>query len=197
VGYEALSRDAREKVSILEMFKKYEAVGKLTELKILCYNKQMTIAQKVGLGKVFINVDFNLLAQLQPVSTPPNMEVVLEISETEALHDIANRLEIAKKWREYGYKFAIDDFGAGFISLPFIARLIPDHIKLDRSTVLQAVSSEKFRRVLKDLLLGLQNCSTDGIIAEGIESAQELEVVKELGIYLVQGYLFGKPEELK
>jgi EAL domain-containing protein (putative c-di-GMP-specific phosphodiesterase class I) len=43
----------------------------------------------------------------------------------------------------------------------------------------------------------LRNCSTDGIIAEGIESAIELQVVKELGIFLVQGYLFGKQEELK
>ena len=90
---------------------------------------------------------------------------------------------------------SIDDFGAGFISLPFIARLIPEHIKLDRSTILQAVESNRFRRILKDLLLGLRNCSTDGLIAEGIESAHELEVVRELGIYLVQGYLLGKPEE--
>jgi EAL domain-containing protein (putative c-di-GMP-specific phosphodiesterase class I) len=47
------------------------------------------------------------------------------------------------------------------------------------------------------LLLGLRNCSTDGIIAEGIETTQELEVVRGLGIYLVQGYLLGKPEALK
>ena len=45
------------------------------------------------------------------------------------------------------------------------------------------------------MLLGLRNCSTDGLIAEGIESTHELEVVRELGIYLVQGYLLGKPEE--
>ncbi|HET8760860.1 MAG TPA: EAL domain-containing protein [Nitrospiria bacterium] len=50
---------------------------------------------------------------------------------------------------------------------------------------------------MKDLLLGLRNCSTDGLIAEGIESAEEIEVVRELGIYLVQGYLLGKPDELK
>jgi diguanylate cyclase (GGDEF)-like protein/PAS domain S-box-containing protein len=197
LGYEALSRDAQEKISILDFFKKYQAIGKLNELKCLCYQLQMKKAREIGINKVFINVDFNVLRQLQPLPPPSNMEVVLEISEAEALHDFENRLAIAKEWREHGYKFAIDDFGAGFISLPFIARLIPDHIKLDRSTILQAVASKEFKRILKDLLVGLRKCSTDGIIAEGIESAKELEVVKDLGVYLVQGYLFGKPEELK
>ena len=78
-----------------------------------------------------------------------------------------------------------------------IARLIPDYIKLDRSTVLQAVASEMFRQVLKDLLKGLEICTKDGIIAEGIETTKELKIVKDLGVRLVQGYLFGKPEELK
>jgi diguanylate cyclase (GGDEF)-like protein len=195
VGFEALSRDTQGKLGILDLFKKYQAIGLLDDLKILCFTTQIRTAQAVGLKKVFINVDFKLLGKLQPSSVPPGLEIVLEISEGEALHDVEDHLAIAKRWREHGYKFAIDDFGAGFISLPFIARLIPEHIKLDRSTILQAVESNRFRRILKDLLLGLRNCSTDGLIAEGIESAHELEVVRELGIYLVQGYLLGKPEE--
>jgi EAL domain-containing protein (putative c-di-GMP-specific phosphodiesterase class I) len=123
--------------------------------------------------------------------------VILEISELEALHDIENRLAVTKRWREAGYKFAIDDFGAGFISLPFIARLVPDFIKMDRSTILQAVASEKFRTFLRDLILALRNYVMAGIIAEGIETEKELSVVKTVGIHLVQGFLFGKPGELK
>jgi EAL domain-containing protein (putative c-di-GMP-specific phosphodiesterase class I) len=179
------------------LFKKYQVIGLLDDLKYLCFTTQIRTAQTIGIKKVFINVDFKLLGKLQPSSVPTGLDIILEISEGEAVHDVENHLAIAKRWREYGYKFAIDDFGAGFISLPFIARLIPEHIKLDRSTILQAVESSRFRRILKDLLLGLRNCSTDGIIAEGIELPQELEVVKELGIYLVQGYLLGKPEEIR
>lgn len=196
-GYEALSRDAQGKLNILDLFRKYQAIGQLHELKSLCLRSQLQAAQNIGLDRVFINVDFNLLRQVRPQPVSPSLEVVLEISEAEAVQNVEEHLDVAKTWRAHGYKFAIDDFGAGFISLPFIARLVPDHIKLDRSTVLQAVDSTKFKRVMKDLLLGLRNCSTDGIIAEGIETAQELGVVKELGIYLVQGYLLGKPEELK
>jgi len=197
LGYEALSRDPQGRLSILQLFKRYQAVGQLSELKRICFRSQLQVAGEVGLKRVFINIDFEVLSQLEMIPKPDGMEVILEISEVEALHDIKNHLKIAGKWREQGYQFAIDDFGAGFISLPFIAQLIPDYIKVDRSTILQAVSSEEFRRFLKDLVLALKNYCKEGIIAEGVETAKELGVVRELGIYLVQGFLLGKPQEMK
>ena len=63
--------------------------------------------------------------------------------------------------------------------------------------MLQAVSSEKFRKLLKPLLQTLRAYATDGIIAEGIEQEKELELVKGMGIYIVQGFLLGKPQELQ
>jgi len=197
VGYEALSCDPQSKVSILELFKRYNTIGQLNEFKHLCFRSQLKAAQEVGLQRVFINVDFNMLGQLESVSKPSGMDVILEISELEALHDKDSCLQIAKKWRAKGFQFALDDFGANFVSLPFISQLIPDYIKLDRSTILQALSSEQFRGFLKDLLVALRKYSTEGIIAEGVETANELQVVKNLGIYLVQGFLLGKPDELK
>ncbi|MGH7273081.1 MAG: diguanylate cyclase domain-containing protein, partial [Nitrospiria bacterium] len=185
LGYEALSRDAQGKLSILDFFGRYQVIGQLNELKRICFRSQLKVAGELGLKRVFINVDFNVLNQLELPTKPSGMEVILEISEVEALHDIENHLKMARKWRAQGYKFAIDDFGAGFISLPFIAQLIPDYIKLDRSTILQAVSSEDFRRFLKDLVLALHNYVREGIITEGIETSKELQVVREIGIHIV------------
>ena len=196
IGYEALARDAQGKISVFELFKKYEIIGQLETLKQICFRKQMKVARKLGLKKVFINVDFELLDRIEPFSKPSGIDVILEISEKEALYDVVRHLETARKWRSHGFKFAIDDFGAGFISLPFIAQLIPDYIKLDRSTVLQAVSSTKFRRFLNYLVMALSDYSKEGVIAEGIENEKELEVVKTMKIRLVQGYLFGKPKIL-
>lgn len=196
IAYEALGRDPQGKLGILDLFKKYQAIGQLTELKCFCFRSTLKIAKEVGLERVFINVDFNMLNQLESVPKPPGMDVILEISELEALHDVDNHLKITRKWREMGFKFAIDDFGAGFISLPFIAQLIPDYIKLDRSTMLQAVASEKFRDFLKHLLPALRMYSTEGIIAEGIETEKELRVIKDIGIHLIQGFLLGMPQEL-
>lgn len=203
VGYEAFSRDPKNQLNILELFKKYNAVGQLNELKRLCFLSQMKAAQKAGLDRVFLNVDFTLLGVLEPVAKPAGMEVILEISELEVLNDVEKHLAIARSWRKQGYKFAIDDFGAGFVSLPFIAQLVPEFIKMDRSTILQAVASEKFRGFLKDMIQALENYTSEGIIAEGIETVaegveteKEMQVVKEMGVYLVQGFSLGKPQEL-
>jgi diguanylate cyclase (GGDEF)-like protein/PAS domain S-box-containing protein len=197
LGYEALSRDPQGKLSILELFEKYQAIGHLNELKCLCFRLQLKAAEQAGVKRVFLNVDFNVLSQLEPKHKPHGMEVILEISELEALHDVENHMKITRKWREAGFKFAIDDFGAGFISLPFLARLIPDYIKVDRSTILQAVSSDKFRKFSEDLVRAVRNYSKEGIIAEGIETKQELQIVKEMGIDIAQGFLLGKPQEIK
>ena len=127
---------------------------------------------------------------------PPGMEVILEISEAEDLTEFDKLLRITEQWREEGYQFAIDDFGSGFVSFPFMANLIPDYIKVDRSTILLAVSSERFRAFSKDLVKALEHYSKKGIIAEGVETEEELRVTKELGINLVQGFLLGKPEKM-
>ena len=195
-GYEALGRDPQGKLNILELFKRYQAIGKLEDLKSLCFKMALDAARAAGLQKLFINVDFNILRNMKEISKPQDMEVILEISEKEVLDDVENQLKIAQRWRNKGFKFAIDDFGAGFISLPFIAQLVPEYIKIDRSTILQSVSSIQFREFLKDLIQAMSNYSTEGIIAEGIETEQELQVVKELGLDLVQGFLLGRPHEL-
>jgi diguanylate cyclase (GGDEF)-like protein/PAS domain S-box-containing protein len=193
LGYEALSRDIQEKLSIDVLFKKYDAIGKLDRLKEICFEKQIKTAQSLGLGRVFINADFELLTRLDPLEKPSHMEVIVEISEKEALQDMQRHLKIAQAWRKKGFQFAIDDFGAGFISLPFIAKLIPDYIKIDRSAILQAVSSEKFRNFLNYLVLALKNYARKGMLAEGIETRRELGVVKKMEISLAQGFLLGKP----
>ena len=195
-GYEALGRDPQGKLNILELFKRYQTIGRLHELQCLCFKLELEAAHKFKLERLFVNVNFDMLNDLSHIPKPPDTELILEISEKEVLEDIENRLKIAQKWRAQGFKFAIDDFGAGFISLPFIAQLIPDYIKIDRSTILHAVSSIKFREFLKDMVLALHNYSAEGIIAEGIETEQELNVVKELGLDLVQGFLLGRPHEL-
>ena len=197
LGYEALGRDPKGKLGILEIFKRYEAVGQLTELKCICFKRTLDAAREVSLQRVFINVDFNMLSRLEGISKPPDTDVILEISELEALYDVENYLKIAKKWRADGFKLAIDDFGAGFISLPFIAELVPDYIKIDRKTILQAASSMQFRVFLKDMIQALRNYASEGIIAEGVEKETELQMVRDLGINLIQGFLLGRPHELK
>jgi diguanylate cyclase (GGDEF)-like protein/PAS domain S-box-containing protein len=195
-GYEALSRDPEGYLSNRELFEKYKAVGKLHRLKWFCLGAQIKTAELAGLKRVFINTDFNGLGEIEPLPIPPEMEVILEISNLELLNGAEDHLKITKRWRSLGYKFAIDDFGASEIVLPFIENLAPEYIKLDRSALLQGIASEKSKKSLKILVRAIRNYAKEGIIAEGVENEKELKVIQDLGINFVQGFLFGKPQEM-
>jgi len=178
------------------MFEKYGAVGRLNELKRIIFELQIQTARELGLERVFINADFQLLRELERVSIPDCTDVIVELSEREALDDLETLLGVAQRWRERGCQFAIDDFGAGFISLPFLAMLVPEYVKVDRSALLKAASSEQFKGFLKSLVQAVRTYATAGVIAEGIENQEELQTVRELGISLGQGFLLGKPAEI-
>lgn len=132
IGYEALTRDPQGKLTTPEIFQRYQAIGQLNELKRLCFSSQLNEAQRLGLqgGRLFLNVDFHLLHQIEIMQKPEGNDVVLEISEMEALHShhVESYLALAEKWRAQGFQLAIDDFGAGFVSFPFIAQLVPEYI---------------------------------------------------------------------
>jgi EAL domain-containing protein (putative c-di-GMP-specific phosphodiesterase class I) len=181
---------------VTELFRKYHAVGQLEELKIICFTEQLRLAREARLKRIFLNADFHILDNVVPPRKPDGTEVIIEISERDVLHDVDRHLETATKWRAHGYKFAIDDFGAGFVSLPFVARLMPEFIKIDRSVVLQAVASDTFRGFTKHLLFALRTYATEGIVAKGIETEQELAAMEGIGIFTVQGLLVGRPQEL-
>jgi len=196
VGYEALSRDPEGEVDIETLFRRYAAVNRLLELKKMILRRQVEVAGELGLGRVFINVDFESLGATEPFVKPESVEVVFEVSESEAVSDVEGLLEVVDVWRALGYRFAIDDFGAGLLSLPLIARLLPEYIKVDRTMVAQASASKRFSFFLKDMVLAMRSYSKEGIIAEGIETEEDLEVVRRLGVDHVQGYLTGHPESL-
>ncbi|MBI3803666.1 MAG: diguanylate cyclase [Nitrospirae bacterium] len=197
IGYEALTRDPKGKLNVFDLFRRYHTIGQLNELKQICFSSQIKAAEEHRLDRLFINIDSEILSRMDSIPKPAGVDVILEISEAEALHNVERHLRMAERWREKGFKFAIDDFGAGFISLPFVAQLMPDYIKIDRLTTLQAVSSKKFRNFLKNLITALQEYVAVGMVAEGIETDEELEIVGELGVHLAQGYLLGKPKAFK
>lgn len=193
-AYEALSRDPHGQETVIELFARFEGVGLLGELKELCFRQQLRRAAELGITRLFLNVDFRLLRNLYgKVEPPPGVNVILEISEREALDHIEDRLVLAESWRKQGFKFACDDVGAGFLSLPFVVRLAPEFIKIDLSVVHLAVTSPGLQSFLEMTTRAFHGFS-EGIIAEGIETQEQLDLLKRIGIPLGQGFLLGRPE---
>jgi len=118
--------------------------------------------------------------------------VVLEITERASLDDVSGLHDRIAALRALGFQIALDDLGAGYAGLTSFAQLEPEFVKLDMSLVRDIHLNSIKRKVVRSMV---QLCRDMGkqIIAEGVESAEERDVVTELGCDLLQGYYFAKP----
>lgn len=121
--------------------------------------------------------------------------IVLEITEHAEVKDYSALLAAIEPMRRGGAKLAVDDAGAGYSGLQHILRLRPDLIKLDLALT-RNIDADVARRALAAALVNFGDATNSGIIAEGVETAAELEALKALGVGKAQGYFLGRPSTL-
>jgi EAL domain-containing protein (putative c-di-GMP-specific phosphodiesterase class I)/CheY-like chemotaxis protein/GGDEF domain-containing protein len=119
---------------------------------------------------------------------------VFELTERAAIEDYAQFRELLNEFREKGIEVAIDDAGSGYASLEAIASLAPDYLKITKSLV-STLTDEPIKQDLVKMLVELAGKVGAKTLAEGIETADEYETCRELGIDLIQGYYFAHPRE--
>jgi diguanylate cyclase (GGDEF)-like protein len=121
--------------------------------------------------------------------------IVLEVTESSELgrSDVTRRLE---RLRAVGYRLAVDDFGAGFSNFARLEAMRPDILKLDRSLVSRAGRGVEGGVAFLVAARSVAESLRCEVIAEGVETTEEREVVLATGITLAQGYLLGKPAPL-
>ncbi len=120
--------------------------------------------------------------------------VVLELTERETVEDMARLRESIAACRAAGFRLAADDVGAGNAGLRLLSQIRFDIVKIDLSLVQVGVLEESSRAVLR-ALRDLADRWGAKIVAEGVETPSQLEVVRGLGISAVQGYLVGRPAD--
>jgi EAL domain-containing protein (putative c-di-GMP-specific phosphodiesterase class I) len=118
--------------------------------------------------------------------------VVFEITERTALETVQNVRGSVEALRAQGYRIAIDDLGAGYSGLSSFTELLPDLVKLDMSLV-RGIDSDPARQELVGTMTSACREMGLSIVAEGIETVAERELLVSLGCDLLQGFLFGKP----
>jgi len=118
--------------------------------------------------------------------------VVLEITERASLDHVPRLQDKIAQLRALGFQIALDDLGAGYAGLTSFTQLEPEFVKLDMSLVRDIHLNPIKRKIVRSMV---QLCRDMGkqIIAEGIETAEERDVVAELGCDLLQGYFFARP----
>ena len=116
----------------------------------------------------------------------------LEITESALIADPQKAEQVLHGLRALGVTIALDDFGTGYSSLGYLHRFPIDSIKVDRSFVSQIQKAPKSVDIVR-AIVGLARNFNLGVIAEGIETEQDMMVISALGCDMGQGYLFGKP----
>jgi len=116
--------------------------------------------------------------------------LVVEITETAALHDIDESAGFVTTLRDLGCRIALDDFGAGHTSLQHLQSLAVDTVKIDRSFIRNIATSPESHIFLRHLL-GLAKSFGFTTVAEGVETAEEAEILRREGVDYFQGYYFG------
>jgi len=123
----------------------------------------------------------------------PAKRLELEITEGVFLSNDDHVHEMIASLKAIGLKLALDDFGTGYSSLSYLQRVPFDKIKIDRSFVTGASDPEGRNAALIRAMVGLASDLKMQTTAEGVETQEELALVRTLGCSLVQGYIFGKP----
>jgi EAL domain-containing protein (putative c-di-GMP-specific phosphodiesterase class I) len=117
---------------------------------------------------------------------------VLEITERAPLSGLEQVRERVRELRKLGFRIAVDDLGAGYAGLTSFATLDPDIVKLDMNLV-RGIESSAVKRKLVGSVSSLCREMEMLLVAEGVETAAERDVLAELGCDLFQGFLFARP----
>lgn len=122
----------------------------------------------------------------------PAERVELEITESILLDDSGTALECLAQWKRLGVRIALDDFGAGYCNLSYLSRLPVDRLKVDASLIRTMTTEPKVVTVVSSVIsLGRElGCE---VLAEGVETAEQLQMLRELGCQQAQGFLLGYP----
>jgi sensor c-di-GMP phosphodiesterase-like protein len=164
-----------------------EEVGPLLERRPHMY-VTFNIAPRHLAGDMLVD-DIGSIFVGGPISTS---QIVLEITERYQIEDLAATRELIASLQGIGCRIAIDDVGTGHNGLTYILKLGVDIIKIDKIFV-DAINTEAHSRAIVDTLVDLARNLRMQIVAEGVEDFKQVELLRERGIGLAQGYVFAPP----
>ena len=165
--------------------------------------KQIKIWNDINKKDLFISVNVsthqikdptfaNTVVQiLEYTGLPPDL-LKIEITESLIMQNPENTIKNMKNLRDKGIEFSIDDFGTGYSSLNYLKKLPIDTLKIDRSFVIDSLMSRDDREIIKTIIAISKNLGIN-TVAEGVESLEHKEFLKDAGCKMMQGFYFNKP----
>jgi EAL domain-containing protein (putative c-di-GMP-specific phosphodiesterase class I) len=201
VAVEALARFPQTpKVKPTMWFARAEAVGLRVELEKAALELALeTASARPPEIELAVNLSPAMLERADVadmLADPRSGRVIVEITENAQVEDYRALQQALDPIRKRGVRLAVDDAGAGFSSFRHILQLSPDIIKVD-ITLTRGIDADRAKRALAAALITFTTEIGADIIAEGIETAAELEALRSLGVGFGQGFFLGRPGRLE
>jgi EAL domain-containing protein (putative c-di-GMP-specific phosphodiesterase class I) len=196
-GYEALSRFQLDPLRPPDQwFAEADAAGLGPELEMHAIRSAIKSRHRLPTG-TYLSVNVSpktLLSQgfaalLQSLDGEP---LVVEVTEHSAVEDYDELKRAIDQFRARGVRLAIDDLGTGFASFMHIVKLLPEFMKLDLSLT-RDIEADAVKQALTAALVGFASQIGAHLIAEGVETVEEMQTLKALGVECAQGYYLGAP----
>ena len=148
-------------------------------------------------SKQFIQQDLikNVARILEETKLDPKA-LKLEITESMVMDNVEQATEMLKQLRALGLKLSIDDFGTGYSSLSYLHRFPVNTLKIDRSFVTRMTDNNENLEIVRTIITLAQTLGMD-VVAEGVETQEQLSMLRTLGCENGQGYFFSKPVDWK
>ncbi|MGH2949710.1 MAG: EAL domain-containing protein, partial [Solirubrobacteraceae bacterium] len=166
------------------------------DLEVACWAATCEAGAPPAGRLLFVNVAPDALGHpgLERLAGRLPSRLVIELTEQDAVQDIARLRERLEPWIARGALVAVDDAGAGFTSLEYVAEIRPDFLKLCRGMV-TGVDLDAGRQAVLRATVAFAREVGARVVAEGVERPEELAVLREADVDYGQGWLFGRPAE--
>jgi diguanylate cyclase (GGDEF)-like protein len=154
--------------------------------------EQITVALNISPKQIILPALPNTVSEALARHKLPGNRIELEVTEGVFLGDNGSTLDVLKRLRALGVGIALDDFGTGYSSIGYLNKAVFHKLKIDGSFVREAGSRPENVAIIQSIVQ-LAKSFRMNVTAEGVETAEDFERMRELGCDTIQGYLFGKP----
>ena len=175
----------------LDRFVWNEAAAQIKQWKD-CYGIDIPVSVNVSRVDVFNSRLTHILEEITKRNGLENKNLLLEITESAYTDNSQQIIETVKSLRKRGFRIEMDDFGSGYSSLNMLTALPIDALKLDMKFIRGICESEKNERLV-GIMIDIARLLEVPVIAEGVETGEQMELLKKLGCDIIQGYYFSKP----
>ena len=203
-GYEALTRGKGKLKRPDELFRFFYQHGEVTYLDLKCLNNSLNAMKKVANDRyLFVNVEPATLGEcfkrgnpieklLKKISPARRKQIVFELTEGMKARDFSFIKRGVNFIKSFNCKFAIDDVSGIGVKLFKLTSLKPDFLKIDISLI-SGLSKKKWHQKIVRKLIEIAGESNALIVAEGLETIQDVHAVKSMGIHFAQGFYYARP----